>query len=75
MFGVALIFYLFFLLGYGAFLWAVLWHLRAYCIAQGGNEHVSTIIVASISLLLVASLLLFLRVPWQSYSLTPSFLP
>lgn len=30
MFGFAFVLYLLFLLGYGAFLWAALWHLRAY---------------------------------------------
>lgn len=73
MFGFSLILYLLFLLGYGAFLWAVLWHLRAYRIVQGGNERISTAFVALIGVLLFVSFLLFFQVPWQSYSLFPRF--
>mgnify|MGYP001572747979 CR=1 FL=1 len=70
--GVALILYILFLLGYGAFLWIALWHLRAYRVAQSGNDRVSGIILACVGLLLFVSLLLFFQVPWQSYSLFPS---
>lgn len=83
MFGVALIFYILFLFGYGAFLWVALWHVRAYRLSflpeQGGQkspmERVCTALVVCISILLLASLLLFFKVPWQFYSLFPSSLP
>lgn len=71
MFGFALVLYLLFLLGYGAFLWAVLWHLRAYRLPESKAERVSTALVALIGVLLFVSFLLFFQVPWHSYSLLP----
>ena len=75
MFGFALGLYVFFLVGYGAFLWAALWHVRAYHIAESGADRVSTVLVALIGVLFLASLLLFFQVPWQSYSFFPTSLP
>ena len=75
MFGVALILYILFLTGYGAFLWVALWHLRAYRISESKAERVSTALVLCISILLFASLLLFFQVPWHSYSFFPTLLP
>lgn len=73
MFGFAFILYFLFLLGYGVFLWAVFWHLRAYRSSESRTERVSTALVALIGVLLFVSFLLFFRVPWQSYSLFPRF--
>ena len=73
MFGFALGLYILFLIGYGAFLWAVLWHLRAYHIAESGVERISTALVVLIGVLLFISLLLFFQIPWQSYSVFPRF--
>ena len=73
MFGFALGLYILFLIGYGAFLWAALWHLRAYHIAESGVERISTALVALIGVLLFISLLLFFQIPWQSYSVFPRF--
>lgn len=73
MLSVAFIFYLLFLLSYGAFLWAVLWHLWAYRLPEGGAERVSTALITLISILLFISFLLFFQIPWQSYSLFPRF--
>lgn len=73
MFGFALVLYLLFLLGYGAFLWAVLWHLRAYRIPESGADRVSAALIMLIGILLFISFLLFFKIPWQSYSLFPIF--
>lgn len=80
MFGIALTLYLLFILGYGAFLWAILWHLWAYRLPaspaggpEGGAERVSTALITLISILLFVSFLLFFQIPWQSYSLLPIF--
>lgn len=73
MFEFAFILYILFLLGYGAFLWAALWHVRAYRVPESGTERVSMALIALIGVLLSVSFLLFFQVPWRSYSLFPSF--
>lgn len=68
MYSLALMFYFFFIVGYGAFAAALVYHVRAFAIPEDPlHTFVTPFIVLSL-ILLMLSFYFFLRIPWDTFA-------
>ena len=68
MFLIALIFYILFLLGYGFFTMAIIFHFQKYRAPGESYSFITKIFLLAIMLLAILSFITFSRVPWENMS-------
>ena len=67
MFAFALVAYFIFILGYGAFAAALIYHVRKFAISEDPLHTFVTPFLATSIVLVIVSLYFFIRIPWNMF--------